>query len=391
MYLNSYSYRLLAAMVLSFPLLANAQTPRIAFAHFAPLLDDVHIDIDGEQVETLSYSEYRHWTPIVKGVRTLNARRTDGSLVASQQIEVLPEDSITVFLGGAGSPQAPFELIASLDHARPVLGGVTRQEINLALDGDRPAENLRGGRDCVLLPDDRSSYRELTYRHGSAVLFPRQRNLFNLSSESVPQHCGFRIWADDRSAPIHVVSPTVPEPGTRLRVVFAGDGQRRPVRTYVIVQEVAPEASVPPSPALNGLWAVPSRPGWLVVIGIQPSAGDTESEIRGFLLAQNSRGENLWLKIANSTTAQISDASTAFQTIGGSIEGASATFDDQHGTLRIVFHDSVTASLTQLVPAYTGRHGNFDIVAPVPGYFGNDTVRLTRLLPMAEHATGDEQ
>lgn len=381
MKLPCLSGRTAAALALLWllPFAAAAQTPRIAMAHFSPALADVRIDINGESPVTLDYADYAPWRPLGMGEHTLTARRSDGSVIVSQRIEVMAEDSITVFLAGVGTSEAPFALLPSLDHARPLLQGVTRQDSMFIVVDGQPAKEVRAGDDCVLNPEQRSSYSMQNYGTGTAQLSPRARSFFSLSFQSDARNCGYRLWLPNAAQPVDIVPPSTPQPGTRLRVVYAGDGVRQPFRTHVIVQEIAPEPAITASSEFDGLWVVPSRPGWIVLLGYEPGEAGARGEMRGYVLAENAEGDDLWLRLRNTT---------GFETVGGTPDGRAPTFDDRFGTLEIVFHSPGEASMTQRLPAYGGRNGDFDLVAPYPGYFGNDTVRLVKMLPLAERSTG---
>jgi hypothetical protein len=357
-------------LLLLAPLAASAQTPRIAFAHFAPALDAVRIEIDGQAVETLRYAEYRPWRPIASGTRTLTARRADGSEIARSTLQVLGEDSITVFVAGGGGERAPFELLTALDHARPIFTGYSEQETMLALSGAEPASGVQAGSDCRLAPDNRDSYPRLGYRQGTLPLDSTALARPGYSISSSVRECGYRVWVEGSASAV-ALPPVLPANGSRLRYVIAGDGVRQPVRAHRIVQEVAPLAQLAPSPAFDGLWAVPARPGWLVVMGYEPIVGTERGQMRAFVLGHSTAGDDLWLRI---------DRRIALEVVGGSPDGSTPTFDDAVGLLEVHLHSADNATLVQTVPAAT-LHGTLDLFEPRPGQRGSDAVRLVKLLP----------
>lgn len=364
-------------LLLLAPLGASAQLPRIAFAHFAPALDDVRIEIDGQQVETLSYAAYRPWRPIASGTRTLIARRADGSEITRTTITVMPEDSITAFVAGGGGARAPFELMMSLDHTRPIMNGYSVQETNLALAGAEPADGIRAGSDCLHDPDRRDSYPTLRYTQGTVVLdsLILARPTFSISSGV--RECGYRVWLEGVSAAV-ALPLLLPAPGSRLRYVIAGDGVRQPVRAHLIIQEVAPLPQLAPSAEFDGLWAIPSRPGWLVLMGFEPIEGTATGRMRAYLLGHTVEGGDTWLRL---------EQRLAFEVVGGSPEGSTPTYDDSVGIMEIHLHGPNSATLVQSMYPAT-LHGAVDISEPIPGQRGSDAVRLVKLLPQGGAAAG---
>ena len=368
MHKNKYPPRrwrvwLAALHALALPVVCFA-APRIDFGHYAPGAPAVSLEIDSRRVaDQVEYRDYHRRLPITAGAHRIVARNPAGEIIAERDIALKEPDRMVVFLTGDGRPDLPFELLISWDHNRPFINDdMSVQQVNLAVvrTASGAGAGIQVGRDCGF---GGPRFAVVSYAHGTeGVAGNRLSGGYSLSLG--PSTCTSLLASSQGAAVTRYFRQ--PEPGLRLREIITGDGREHPWVIDFIVQDIEPTLSaIPTSPAIEGLWFDPNKPGSGLLITHAPTEANP-NRVKAVIYGFGSGGRATW---------RILDGGHIFQVVGGNPGGTAGVLSVRSSRAQITFHACDHAS----IQSYSGLMGGLTALPTDP--FPRDSVVLRKLLP----------